>query len=467
MGISPSTSKLLTQLAIEVTREPRPRGETCIGRWDSIPRALLPENRERPAGPQKVNLRLTLEETALYYQCLQALVSEPEIEHLLTGRKKEREVDYRLWELVCELFLNRAQYKEAGKRKARLATFVAEITKAHDTYEVLFPIEHMQMTDSEFVIGNVTFFHLDEKRAFDRGIASRDFEQSQVGKTLARVLVQAGSSQIAVERAKPQIAAALDILRVCGARVNFIHDEQLLQTRGQDYAVKNLSRSDTRLRGGWQRGFTPIPLPLQGAILPSFSEELVKLQPIVDGTLPKDLNERLIRALVWVSSSITSENYDDKVVDLCAALETLLTTKNDVRKGEALALRVLLLAMSVEGEGLLLHPLEVLELYELRSDVVHGSARNICGKRDYQTLRHVVLDAVQHIVTLATTNSDVTKASRLIATLHTETNLTRAIEWLKQTSVPETKELNDLLEYARQSILGAANAPSASSISSG
>src|SRR3954468_21245688 len=105
MGISRSTSKLLTQLAIEVTKEPLPRGQASIGKWGDIPRALLPEDRERSAGPQ---LRLTSEETEIYHLSLRALVGEPEIEHLLTGRKLEREVDDRLWELVCELFLNRA-----------------------------------------------------------------------------------------------------------------------------------------------------------------------------------------------------------------------------------------------------------------------------------------------------------------------------------------------------------------------
>lgn len=447
MGIKPKTHKLLKRLASEVVKELEHR-EVVGGRWGTIPTTLLPSGTGEPPSAGTASLFLTMDETELYQECLHALIGEPELEHLLLERKVERKIDDQLWELVCDLFLNRQQYKDSGKRNERIEHFVSEVTKSPDDYEVLFVIDHLRMDEGQFVVGNVTFFHLNDQQALERGMHHDLLAASMVGKTVGQVHVQAGSSKTARDRAKEKVDTALSVLRVSGAPIPLVHDDQLLQSRSQFYAVKNLSRSDERTSGGWERGFVPATLELRGATLEVFSEELVQLQPIVNGAISGDLGERLLRALEWVSSSITHERNDDKVVSLCTSLETLLTTINDKQKGEAVALRFLLLSMAVDRDGLLLHPLEVLHLYKLRSKVVHGSRRNVCGKRDYQLLRHVVLDVMQDVISLSASNQELTKASKLITELQRESRVQRAITWLQETSVADTKELKHLLEYA-------------------
>lgn len=451
MGIKSETFNLLKQLAAKVTTESG-QGEAASGRWGAIPTILLTSPAEALSSEGTQSIRLTIDETTLYQASCHALAIEPELEHLISGRKKEREVEQPLWELVCELYLNREQYTDAGKRNERLRHFVSEITKPHDDYEVIIVVDHLSMVEGEFAVGGVTFFHLDDLRALDWGVPHHLLEGSVADKTVGQVRVRAGSPKTAVERAKEKIDTALSALRVCGVPMRLIHDSQLQQRRGQDYAVKNLSNSDERPLWGWKRGSEPFDLHLQGTILDDFSEELARLQPIRDGAMPRDLNERLLRTMEWVSSSITRERDDDKVVDLCTALETLLTTQDDRRKGEALALRVLLVGMAAKRDGLRLHPLEVLHLYELRSTIVHGSARNICEKRHYQLLRRVVLDAIEDVITVASPNRSVTKVSTLVNELQQEIRLKEAIAWLKQTSIGDTKGLENLVEYANERI---------------
>ena len=196
------------------------------------------------------------------------------------------------------------------------------------------------MVERDFDIDDVTFSLFDELRAAAWGISDREHERYLVGKVVARVQVRAGKVELALERAKDKVNTALNILRICGAPIPMIHDEQLQQRWGQDWLSKNVSASDHPIRGGWQRGDEPIDLQLFGAIHDHFSEELSELRPILESKIPKDLNDRIFKALEWIGSSVTRGNYDDKVIDLCTALETLLTVKSDVRKGEALALRV-------------------------------------------------------------------------------------------------------------------------------
>ncbi len=458
MDIKPETFKLLRQLAAKITTEPG-LGEAAGGRWGAIPATLLPS----PAGalPSKgtPGFRLTIDETRLYQDCCHALAAEPELEHLVIGRKKEREVEQPLWELVCDLFVNREKYKDSGRRNERLRVFVSEITVPHEDYEVIFNVDHLSMDEGELAVGCVTFFRLDDQRALAWGVPEYLLEGSVAGKTVGRVRVRAGSSKTAVPRAKEKIDSALSVLRVCGAPMRLIHDSQLQQRRGQHHAVKKLSRSDGCPLGGWERGLEPFDLELQGAILDHFSEEMARLQPILDGAMPRALNDRLLRALEWVSASITRERDDDKVVDLCTALEALLTTQDDRRKGEALALRVLLVGMAAERGGLLLHPLQVLHLYELRSKIVHGSARNVCEKRHYRLLRYVVLDAMQDVITVATSNQNVTTVSKLIIELQQKARLQEAIAWLKQTCIDDAKESKGLIKYADECVVRSRTEP--------
>lgn len=222
-----------------------------------------------------------------------------------------------------------------------------------------------------------------------------------------------------------------------------VWDEQLLQKRGRYHAVQAVDASPSEPTGwerglsGWDRGYTPIDLKIDGPLLASTSEMAIKLQPLFDKAAPVRLRERLLRALEWIGTSVTREHYDDKVVDLCTALECLLTGKDDPKKGEAISLRMMLLARELELG--FVHPGIPYGLYGLRPEVVHGSAIGACGRSDYATLRHVALDVLLRLLELSQSKSSMTRISQVIKVIENEPNLVWTINWLKKQGDPISK----------------------------
>lgn len=180
-------------------------------------------------------------------------------------------------------------------------------------------------------------------------------------------------------------------------------------------------------------------LNIDGPLLTSTSELATRLQVLFEKKIPKRLRERLLRALEWIGTSVTREHYDDKVVDLCTALECLLTGKDDPKKGEAISLRTMLLAMKLDQN--FPHPRLLYRLYGLRSDVVHGSARGVCGRSDYNSLRFIALDVLLKVLELGQKTDTVTSISGVIQIIEDEQIMASASAWLKQWSDMETKTL--------------------------
>jgi len=115
-----------------------------------------------------------------------------------------------------------------------------------------------------------------------------------------------------------------------------------------------------------------------------------------EARLPKPLRNRLLRALEWMGDSVMRARVDDKIVDLCTALETLLATKQDRMKGEAITLRMMLLSDLLQELSYLPH--QILEIYEKRSSIVHGSERDISTHDDYKIMRRIVIDVLGKVL---------------------------------------------------------------------
>ena len=97
---------------------------------------------------------------------------------------------------------------------------------------------------------------------------------------------------------------------------------------------------------------------------------------------PPKIREAVERAYHWIGLAIAEIDPDIKVSYLSTALETLLTTKADRLKGEKIAYRGYLLGQEVNPDEYY-PPLEVLEVYEKRSTVVHGSGISVASRYDY------------------------------------------------------------------------------------
>ena len=168
-------------------------------------------------------------------------------------------------------------------------------------------------------------------------------------------------------------------------------------------------------------------------------------QNIIERTIQGRLRDALLLSLYRYIACIAHEEYDHKIVDLCTALESVLTTKNDPRKGEAIALRRMLLSMALGKK--VPHPTKLYELYEKRSDVVHGSKLGECGEGDYRTLRTITETVILAILDLQGKNPNITRPSYLIEHLESPDRLEKAYFWLKCRPGRGTKAI---AEYAKK-----------------
>lgn len=110
-----------------------------------------------------------------------------------------------------------------------------------------------------------------------------------------------------------------------------------------------------------------------------------------------------------------------------------MTTSDDKRKGEALASRMLLLNTIVD-KGFT-HPANVLFIYELRSEIVHGSKLRITSNKEYFTLLHVTIETLINSIEVIRSKG-LKSHNKFIATLDSHDKREQVINWLnKQTDV--------------------------------
>ena len=312
------------------------------------------------------------------------------------------------------------------------------------TYEVMFKIERITFGCEPLAIGNVTFQNLTSEI-----VEAWTMDNENV---LLSLLDDAGNQPVGVvkvdnisdankasEYALDEFDRALNILRVCvgSFRSTTIYDEQLLQRRNGLAAIRQVKPQPKLLGISIGRNFGHVDLGLSGTLADSTNEFIGKLTPLYDGTIQGRLHAALIRSLEWIGTSITRDNCDHKVVDLCTALEAALTTKDDPRKGEAIALRMMLLAMSLDKR--FRDPGELYRIYEKRSQVVHGSALGVCERSDYYRIRAIAEESVLRIIELNGKQSSVTRKIRLIRHLESVERVEKALTWLKQWADKDTQ----------------------------
>jgi len=131
---------------------------------------------------------------------------------------------------------------------------------------------------------------------------------------------------------------------------------------------------------------------------------------------------------MWIGRSIEEEDPDIKIINLSTALETILTDKSDKKKGETLAYRMLLLNAHVKRP--FINPAKVLWIYELRSDIIHGSRIGIASDHEYSTMKFVTIETLRYSLEIIRRDG-----------LKNHKNFIKAIK-----SYNESKTILDLLE---------------------
>jgi hypothetical protein len=353
-----------------------------------------------------------------YYPALDSLVRDAALANRSAG-----EVADDLWHLLDELTGDKERYRERRALSHRLAEFAAGLARETGAYEVACAIEALRLPDTDLVMGKTAFVFFGQRRARQWGMSVEQVRlagRQIIGRAAGMVTVQAGSFDRALELAAEEIDTSLNLLRTAldAAPTTPAFDELYLQRRGIFYVTKRLGATpDFRLGG--KRGFRQLELDLRkGPLAPmhqvaiSFARDI---GPLFDGGVPAGLAAAVLRALEWMGSSVTRESYDDKIVDLCTALECMLTVESDRLKGEAIALRYALLTQRTTN--LYATPHAILPIYRLRSEIIHGARRRIAGHTDYTVIRDVATDTVGKILRMAQKNRTILAVKYLIAEL--------------------------------------------------
>lgn len=336
-----------------------------------------------------------------------------------------------LWALFREVAANSARYCHTGALKRRLDKFTEEVKSPLYPFEVAYSIGNLDLGGQVFSIGPVRFFTMDDSEATLWGLTEDNPVASHMRADImhhpvAAVEVQATDDRRALETGLARVISSMDLLRFAGViGVISAFDDRLFLWRLNGRSItRQIRPNQPSITYHWEHRFRPVIAEMGSHIKKGLDPELSSLQAIANGELPDGISRHLERAINWISSSITRERPDDKIVDLCTALETLLLPNyRGGQKGQMIALRHRLIG----GDW---NPIGVLTLYDLRSDIIHGSVLNVSQYLDYWHLLVICFVTLDKLVNLAKRNPAVQNLKDLVGIVETQDNLKRVISFL-------------------------------------
>ena len=380
----------------------------------------------------------TSEEMSHYHYCLA----------LLTASFKDMDhsaLDNELWRFYCTVYCAPERFTHEKEVKSLIAALPARLVKPANDYEVFIILEkHLELKGHVIDLAGARFTEMSEQTLLDwridqaASVMHKQFHDMVVGKPVAFVRERAYGPKKALEAARSKVNSALNALRVAllidhtprivGWR---IHDMELLFRPDEQYGIRQAGRPESATFG-FSMGFRNV----QFSIDSTYSNQIAQSATILDvlftqPNLQSRLYGRLRLALECIGGSVTKERNDDKIVDICTAFETLLVPEREGRKGEAIALRMMLLYAHLKLPTF--DPVKLLEIYLKRSRIVHGSDRDICTDYDYKSAQWMATDVLTKALAYVQFHN-ITRHSAFIDALESNRKLIeRSVEFWKET----------------------------------
>lgn len=406
----------------------------------SLPDDLLtPEMRE--AGHN--TFRLTGEDVPRYYETFNLLRRQPELEYL-----KDKELKDLLWRLECEIFVHLQEYKkDLSKLGAKLEEFAAALVRPLTDYEVLIPLQNFNAGNHEIALGDCTLRRFSREDLLAWGFGQHEMWERSLedfaDRTAAVITERGNNTDLVAERARRRADLRLHALRVALAQRNFTPDAQLRFRLSQHTVMRDAGEPQIRSC----QHVSPGPWTFEYA--DAHDRVFVDYAAGVLGRsagFPKEFRERVERAIYWLGRAVEGEELDQRVALLCTAMESLLSDRSEVRKGERIAYRMVLLE-SLRGNSFV-HPAQLLWIYSLRSSVVHGSGVEIVTKAEYRTMVHAARRTLKNYVDFVGDN-DFRRYSDLIRHIERSGEARQLSEWLGRHPDDENvRELKEALDGA-------------------
>lgn len=302
-----------------------------------------------------------------------------------------------------------------------------------DTYQYnLNEVVIKKMTMDELLLLGIDQNLLIEHHAF------KSFPSS----TLLLIKMDGNNFKLIAQRAREKGKHVLGLLRVFLNNSPIISDENLLYKLSEYALVINTSNNKVGWSGKMDR--RAFKLQIHSKISELMDNCIESNNKLVH--FNEEMQSRIKRAIQWISNSIVEYDLDLKVVLCCSALETLLSTKSDRRKGEAIVYRMVLLHALSDAH--FPQPSRLLEIYELRSSIIHGSKLNISQINDYYFAKFVCNHVIKLYIDYID-SQEIKKQSEFIRTIETSSEVDKAID--------NFNTLNEYDKRIRQALIDAKN----------
>jgi len=261
-----------------------------------------------------------------------------------------------------------------------------------------------------------------------------------IDKTFAIIHEKGDNPKLICEIARKRADFAIRVLQVA---LSSLHDLALLFKQDVTIFYRKKNNPSSVVSYNWQRGYQSLGLEINDSRKNKINIFLSSFEIFDEKKIPQKFRRRFERALTWIGRSIEEEDPDIKIIDLSTALETILTTKNDPMKGEALASRMLLLFDIVDKP--FVHPVEILRIYDLRSQIVHGSEIRISSTDEYHTMLQVAIDTLIYSIEVIRLK-DLKDHKKFIDTLESHDNRDQILKWLKEQSDKKSIKIKKYME---------------------
>lgn len=353
------------------------------------------------------------------------LRKDKQTEHL-----EDRKLNEKFSGLVQEVIEDKEKFKNQFNLNNRIKEFLEEIIKPEENYQILFKVHNLNAKIDETKFWDCIIANYDREQLITWGfnheknhlIGSEVFENQNI------IIVNEKGNNVAeiVKRARVKATRRLRVLQNY-LKVEFIYDEQLFFELSKEYAVKRETDS-AMVRTGWDAEHSAIKYDYAEFLVEHIGE--ANKDFLLIQKFPPNLKDLIERTLHWIGLSISEVDPDIKISFLCTALETLLTTKDDKRKGQKIAYRGYLLGMEVNPDNCST-PQQVLRVYDLRSTVVHGSDIGIASRNDYWLLLEHAQATLKHFIEFVSKNK-LTRQTRVYRKLLQSEHVTPLLTWLEE-----------------------------------
>jgi len=374
----------------------------------------------------------------LYNEVLSKLRKELTLEYLEDGDLKDL-----LWHFVCEIITHCSTYrKDVTVLKNAINEFCAKISKPLEDYELLVPILNLDAKDTKIKIGKVIVKKFDEESLKKWGVSKHSIEFGEFAdKTMAIVIEKGNNPSLVCKRAIREVDFVIHVLQVSLSTTRFIHDIELLYEQSDKRLIRK--KEDPKSVALVLYGRKPHLRDIGGEIEQVIKNFVTDFSDVLEEKIPLKLRTLFKIAMTWIGRAIEEDDPDIKICYLSTALETLLTTRSDLKKGETLAYRMLLLNSRMNEP--FVYPAMVLWIYELRSKVIHGSRLAVASKDDYQTMKSIAIETLIFSHKVICENELRTHAD-FIKILESHSDTKKILHWLEEQGDKRSLQIKEHIE---------------------